>query len=69
VNTCSTCAFWKPSDGIYSPEQTKECTSPKFFEWEGQPQTDDCLVYPYSEGGTFYTGPNFGCVHHTRAAP
>jgi hypothetical protein len=24
---------------------------------------DDMLVYPYTEGGEFWTGPKFGCVH------
>jgi len=24
----------------------------------------DSLCYSYQEGGAFYTGPDFGCVHH-----
>jgi hypothetical protein len=26
------------------------------------------LIYEYSEGGVFWTGPDFGCVHHQSAA-
>ena len=28
------------------------------------PGTEDHLVYDYYEGGDFWVGENFGCVHH-----
>ena len=61
--TCKTCLFWskdvtkadwKISGGI--------CTSEKLTEDFGYEA--DNLVYSYNEGGSFWTGPEFGCVHH-----
>jgi hypothetical protein len=43
------------------------CRSDKLIEDWGQGHGADMLVYPYSEGGSFWTGPDFGCVHHEQA--
>jgi hypothetical protein len=40
------------------------CTNPKLAEDEGQTETADMLIYSFSEGGGFFVGPNFGCVHY-----
>jgi hypothetical protein len=59
---CKTCKWWKPAVvvGTY-------CECPKIREDWGGECGDDELVYDYSEGGGFQTGPNFGCVHHEEA--
>jgi len=28
------------------------------------PATRDMLIYTYDESGSFWAGPDFGCVHH-----
>lgn len=38
------------------------CTSDKFSEARGH--APDTFVYSYDEDGSFWTGPQFGCVHH-----
>lgn len=63
MQTCKTCIFWtkditksnwRISGGI--------CTSKKLTE--DSDYAADSLVYSYDEGGSFWTGPEFGCVHH-----
>jgi hypothetical protein len=69
MKTCKTCKHW--NDTSYSrPEyDQKECTNEEFLHEWGGPTTKEIanqsLVYSYNEGGGFYTGPNFGCIHHT----
>jgi len=43
-----------------------ECESGKIAEMSGQPISamEDMCIYPYSEGGVFWVGLDFGCVHH-----
>lgn len=76
MNTCKTCIYWidAPPNQIGKPmnemEWTKECHCQKIMESGGQFRTDlkgarDVLIYSYSEGGTFHTGPDFGCIHHS----
>jgi hypothetical protein len=52
---CGTCSSY--SDG--------QCTNPKLREPRGKTRAEDELVYSYDEGGVFYVGPNFGCIHHS----
>ena len=54
---CATCKFRNDSG---------QCTSPKIEESMGQSEEQmlDMLVYSYLEGGCFYVGDKFGCVHH-----
>lgn len=56
MSTCGTCAH-RVVSGL--------CSHPKLQESYGPPskEDDDALVYSYQEGGTFWVGPNFGCVH------
>ena len=28
--------------------------------------SQDMLIYSYAEGGAFWVGPKFGCVHHKK---
>jgi hypothetical protein len=44
------------------------CRSEKLTENWGQEHGADMLLYEYDEGGGFWTGPDFGCVHHEQAA-
>lgn len=56
MNRCETCAHYVHG----------ECTIDKIDEEIGQSQSErvDMLIYCYNEGGSFYPGPRFGCVHH-----
>jgi hypothetical protein len=67
MNHCETCAYFKPdledwrvrlSNGIHGGL----CKSP--FMKEEYDHTENSLVYSYSEGGSFWVGPKFGCVNH-----
>jgi hypothetical protein len=65
--TCKTCKHWSPlSESYRDPEVAAGgiCRSSKLDEDQGQGHGADMLVYRYSEGGQFWTGPEFGCVHH-----
>lgn len=52
---CKTCRHWddrgRPADRMYI------CDNPKVFEGDELDEAD-------AETGCFYTGPDFGCVHH-----
>lgn len=40
------------------------CQSSRFTEeYKEEDYEPDRLVYPYTEGGYFWTGPEFGCTH------
>ena len=65
MRTCSTCIPWNEGQYHWLNEDCMQCTSEKLVEEQAEGQ-DDCLVYDYSEGGSFYTGPNFGCIHHEK---
>lgn len=57
MNKCGTCTN-RDSRGY--------CQSDRLYEDDGQysPEAEvDALVYSYNEGGGFWVGPNFGCVH------
>ena len=45
------------------------CQSEKLDEDYGQNDDTkkDMLIYDYNEGGGFWVGPEFGCVHHSNA--
>jgi hypothetical protein len=70
MNTCETCKWWDtdshwPNDLGKSTKHA--CGSPKLTSDSynnGEYNSSDSLVYEYDEGGDFYSGPNFGCVHH-----
>jgi hypothetical protein len=66
---CATCKNWTDdTDDMHymGIKHVRRCASPKLAEPLGIPNdvdTSDMLIYSYDEGGRFYTGPNFGCVH------
>jgi hypothetical protein len=58
IGRCKNCD-WRSRDGVCDNEQKIHedmCAKP------GGDQAD-CLVYSYYEGGAFWVGPEFGCVH------
>ena len=71
MERCKTCKHWTPYSTKYpnggAPDDERLggiCGSDKLTEDYGQGHGADMLVYPYSEGGEFWTGPEFGCVNH-----
>lgn len=63
---CETCLFWEKVDPRKIPYEDMNiggfCQSPHISEEYGYSPIS--LVYSYSEGGQFWTGPKFGCVNH-----
>lgn len=67
--TCKTCKHWAPcAPTAHDAIPGGHCSSPKLMEDCGV-HPNDALVYSYAEGGAFWTGPEFGCVHHVRVTP
>lgn len=72
MNTCKTCRHWKPyldeRDDSSAKDDEKAggfCHCEKLTEDHWQGHKSDMLIYPYQEGcKAFWTGPDFGCVHH-----
>jgi hypothetical protein len=67
---CKTCKYWGTGDRSTEPPRgpanLKYCNSEKLDEngyQKASDITDDMLLYDYTEGGGFGTGPDFGCVH------
>ena len=59
---CKDCALWDLNDEL--SEGRRWCTSDKICErWDAADGADNLLVYSYNEGGSFSSGPEFGCVH------
>ena len=61
MSYCETCKY-RNEDGY--------CEHPKLRQerYGTLEMEDDELVYPNNyEGGWFWVGPKFGCVHHTMA--
>ena len=59
MNRCGTCNH-RDSDG--------HCTNEHIHEDDYDKRSvdkDKCLIYSYYEGGSFWVGKNFGCVHHS----
>ena len=56
VKYCKDCSH-RNSEGL--------CCCPKLQEDMGQAgaERSDMLIYSYDEGGAFWVGPYFGCVH------
>jgi hypothetical protein len=65
VNVRGVCGTCKHRDA------TGYCLNDKLDEDFGQSDVKkaDMLIYEYSEGGRFWVGERFGCVHHTTNAP
>ena len=64
VNVRGVCGTCKHRDA------TGYCLNDKLDEDFGQSDVKkaDMLIYEYSEGGRFWVGERFGCVHHTTNA-
>ena len=72
MNYCKTCKHWEkvvPREGRHYVKGYVEggyCENEgKIIE--GEPYDEhpqDVMIYSYQEGGYFWVGPNFGCVHH-----
>ena len=63
---CKTCKWWGPYICCEVPI-FKECSYPQDKLCSGTVASDGFGSYdgePYN-GGSFYCGPDFGCVHHT----
>ena len=70
MERCKTCAYWKQNLGSVLTNGVRGggCSNEKLREaWGGGGYEADALVYSYDEGGSFWTGPEFGCVHHKAA--
>jgi hypothetical protein len=73
MSTCDTCKHWVPVP-VKHPRNYQSaainagglCEHDKIRESDGH--DEDALVYSYLEGGYFWTGPRFGCVHHEAKA-
>lgn len=67
---CKTCKHWRHWSDVASEQPGRYCLNAdkimESYSREGRPV--DALVYDYSEGGGFWTGPDFGCVHHEAAS-
>lgn len=50
-------------------DERGRCKSEKLDEDYGQSEDKkiDMLIYDYNEGGGFWVGPEFGCIHHNNA--
>ena len=72
MNKCKTCEWHKvPKNPTDDNESTNggDCCCPKIYEVSEEPGREegyskDHFVYSYSEGGWFWTGFEFGCIHH-----
>lgn len=70
MNTCKTCNFWRftPKEDV-DQSKIRRCYCPSIRNAEYGLETipSDGLTYGYDEGAAFYTGPDFGCIHHKKA--
>ena len=67
MNKCETCKWHKEDPWIAEPVKSMGniCVCPKLTEDDGiEDYQVNTLVYSYPEGGNFWTGNEFGCVHH-----
>lgn len=68
--TCKSCSHWKPVEAAdfhyfgMKDATGGTCENPKIMENQ-YAFAPDTLVYSYDEGGCFWTGSEFGCVHHS----
>lgn len=67
MERCKTCRWWTEWQRWGKPARI--CDHPKLGEDADTMGGDDYLSYPYLEGGVFYPGENFGCVHHETRVP
>jgi hypothetical protein len=59
---CKDCRFREAKEG--GGDAYYHCANlSAMAEDVGQEDTEAMLIYSYNEGGLFYVGPMFGCVH------
>lgn len=68
MDTCKTCKFWETErtparSGM--PKGAGQCCCEKIRDTNDDMVADE-LVYQYYESGRFWSGPDFGCVHHQK---
>ena len=63
---CETCIHWADRELPYN-KVVRECGNERLSD-DYHDAEPDGLYYSYQEGGTFFTGPKFGCVHHKEKA-
>ncbi len=57
---CKDCNHWE----FNKYKNAHQCTSPKLEDgFDFKDQVADGLQYEYLEGGSFFPGPMFGCIH------
>ena len=66
MERCKTCNHWEPIGG-QTPPLRGVCECDKIRDHHYPPEADT-LVYSYDEGGEFWAGAEFGCVHHKAKA-
>ena len=57
IGRCKTCAFVKEH------KDKHRCTNEKISDFFGDHAMDG-ICYEHYEGGLFFVGPDFGCIHH-----
>lgn len=69
MNTCKDCKHWGRAYALKSKSKDVAtggyCLNDKIRENDCGGRAPDELVYSYMEDGAFWTGPDFGCVHHS----
>lgn len=68
MNTCSTCN-WRDRDGYCECPKIREALVADDIASRERPENKAALIYSYNEGGDFWVGPDFGCVHHQTKEP
>lgn len=65
MGRCKDCRHWGQENGEdYRGEDGYfPCQNPLIGEDVNTGGRMDAAMYPYSEGGCIFTGPEFGCVH------
>jgi hypothetical protein len=76
MDQCRTCKYWLKYTTLYPNSNDAEskkaggfCQSENITEFYDDEYKPNTLVYTYSEGGSFWTGSEFGCVHHKARIP
>jgi len=66
--TCKTCKHWNAdnkNNSEYRGVGVRVCECGKITEpMNLNGSALDAMIYSYDESGWFWTGPEFGCVHH-----
>lgn len=62
IGRCGACKH-RDNQGCCDVEKIRNPDAWAAWPNDDNPETKDALIYEYSEGGRFWVGPNFGCVH------